>query len=220
MVYLDEIDPVDPITTNQEHAFKSWEEGYNLALVGSAGTGKTFLALYFALTEMLKHPDKYRRVMLIRSMVPTRDAGFLPGNKHEKEEPYKMPYINLCDEIFQYEGAYSKLATTRKLEFETTSYIRGATFDQTIVIVDEMQNLNFHELDSVVTRVGDDCRVIFCGDYKQSDFKYDDEKEGITKFLAIIEQMRWFDVVEFGWADIVRSDLVRDYIMTKEMLNL
>jgi len=219
-VSLDELEKIEPITDNQKKAFESWDKGYNLILTGSAGTGKTFIALYNAFKEMLDKPHLYRKIMIMRSMVPTRDAGHLPGTKEEKEDPYKVPYRNICDEIFGYKGAYGKLTTANKLTFETTSYIRGATFDQTIIVVDEMQNLNFHELDSVITRVGNDCKIIFCGDYLQSDFKYNDDKDGIIKFISIVEQMRFFRVVNFGWEDIVRSDLVRDYIMTKEMLNM
>lgn len=219
-VSLDELEKIEPITDNQKKAFESWDKGYNLILTGSAGTGKTFIALYNAFKEMLDKPDLYRRIMIMRSMVPTRDAGHLPGTKEEKEDPYKVPYKSICDEIFGYKGAYGKLTTANRLTFETTSYIRGATFDQTIIVVDEMQNLNFHELDSVITRVGNDCKIIFCGDYLQSDFKYNDDKDGIIKFISIVEQMRFFRVVNFGWEDIVRSDLVRDYIMTKEMMNI
>jgi len=219
-VSFDELEKIDPITDNQKKAFDFWNKGHNLILTGSAGTGKTFIALYNAFKEMLNKPDMYRQIMIMRSMVPTRDAGHLPGSKEEKEDPYKAPYKNICDEIFGYRGAYGKLVTGNKLIFETTSYIRGATFDQTIIVVDEMQNLNFHELDSVITRVGNDCKIIFCGDYLQSDFKYNDDKDGIIKFISIVEQMRFFRVINFGWEDIVRSDLVRDYIMTKEMLNI
>lgn len=217
-VKLEELEPFTPITENQKKALEAWKEGYNLVLAGSAGTGKTFMAMNFAFKEILENPDVYRRVMVIRSLVPTRDAGHLPGTKEEKEDPYKSVYKNLCDEIFGYEGAYGKLVSTKKFHFETTSYIRGATFDQTVIIVDESQNLTFHELDSVITRVGKDCKIIFCGDHKQTDFKYKDEKEGIIKFVDIVEQMRFFKVIQFGWHDIVRSDFVRDYIMTKEML--
>ena len=217
-VKFEELEAVTPITENQKKVFEAWDEGYNLVLSGSAGTGKTFLAMHLALKEMLLNPDIYRKVMVIRSMVPTRDAGHLPGTKSEKEDPYKAPYKNICNELFGYDGAYGKLVTTNRFEFETTSYIRGNTFDQTIIIIDEMQNLNFHELDSVITRVGKDCKIIFCGDQFQTDFKFNDEKEGIIKFIDIIEQMRFFKVVNFGWHDIVRSDFVRDYIMTKEML--
>ena len=219
-VSLDELEKIEPITDNQKKVFESWDKGYNLILTGSAGTGKTFIALYNAFKEMLDKPHLYRKIMIMRSMVPTRDAGHLPGTKEEKEDPYKVPYKSICDEIFGYKGAYGKLTTANKLTFETTSYIRGATFDQTIIVVDEMQNLNFHELDSVITRVGNDCKIIFCGDYLQSDFKYNHDKDGIIKFISIVEQMRFFRVINFGWEDIVRSDLVRDYIMTKEMMNM
>jgi len=217
-VSFDEIENFQSITQNQSEALKAWNEGYNLVLNGSAGTGKTFQAMHFAFKEMLKEPLKYRRVMIMRSLVATRDSGHLPGTKEEKEEPYKLPYKNLCDEIFGYEGAFGKLVSAKKLKFETTSYIRGSTFDQTILIVDEMQNMTFHELDSVITRVGNDCRVIFAGDYKQTDFRFADEKEGLRRFLDIIELSRFFKIVEFGAHDIVRSDFVRDYIITKEML--
>ena len=219
-VTLDELEKIDPITDNQKKAFKAWEDGYNVILNGSAGTGKTFIGLYFAFKELLNKPDIYRKIVILRSLVPTRDNGFLPGKKEQKEEPFKLPYKNICYEFFGYPGAYGKLESTNKLEFETTSYIRGATFDQCIILVDEMQNLNFHELDSVITRVGNDCKIIFCGDYLQTDFTRDDEKNGIIKFISIVEQMRFFRVINFGWEDIIRSDLVRDYIMTKEMLNI
>lgn len=220
IVSNDELENIEPSTENQSKAFKAWKDGYNLVLSGSAGTGKTYIALYLAFKELLDNPDIYRQVMILRSMVATRDNGHLPGTKSEKEAPYQLPYKNICHELFGYTGAYGKLSSSNKLVFETTSYIRGATFDQTIIIVDEMQNLNFHELDSVITRFGNDCRIIFAGDYHQTDFKYADDKEGIIKFISIVEQMRFFRVINFGWEDIIRSDLVRDYIMTKEMLNM
>lgn len=217
-VSLNEIETIEPITDNQSKAFKHWADGNHLIMSGSAGTGKTFMGLYFALKAMMENPLLYHRVMIIRSLVATRDSGHLPGTKEEKEEPYKLPYKNLCDEIFGYEGAYAKLESSKQLQFETTSYIRGTTFDNCIIVVDEMQNMNFHELDSVITRVGLDCRIIFAGDYRQTDFRWADEKEGILKFLEIVDQMRFFRRVDFGWHDIVRSDFVRDYIMTKEQL--
>ena len=219
-VALDELETVSPITENQKRAFQAWEEGHNLVLSGSAGTGKSFIALYLAFKEMLKNPQDYKRILVIRSIVSTRDGGHLPGTKEEKEEPYQAPYKAICDELFGYVGAWGKLRTIRAVDFDTTSFIRGVTFDDTIIIVDEMQNLNFHELDSVITRVGNRCKIIFCGDSMQSDFTNTKERDGIIKFVSIVEQMRFFRVINFEWADIVRSDFVRDYIMTKEMLNL
>jgi predicted ribonuclease YlaK len=207
----------DPLTTTQEAAYSAWDDGDNLVLTGSAGTGKTFMALYLALEDVLE-AQEYNRLVIIRSMVPTRDMGFLPGTKEEKEDAFTSPYKNICHELFGDKSSYNKMLTSGQISFDSTSFIRGTTYDNSIIVVDEMQNLNFHELDSVITRVGKNSKIIFCGDYKQSDFKFDDEKNGIMKFLQIVEQLRNFSIVNFGWEDIVRSDFVRDYIMTKEML--
>lgn len=210
----------EPITINQKKAFEAWDDGDNLVLAGSAGTGKTFIALYMALDELLDSDSYYRKIVVIRSAVPTRDIGFLPGTAEEKKEMYTIPYKNICGELFNDKGAWGKLTSAKHIEFESTSFIRGSTFDDSIIIVDEMQNLNFHELDSVITRVGKNSRIVFCGDYRQTDFRFNDEKEGIFKFMKIIEQLRNFSIIHFGWDDIVRSGLVRDYIMTKEMLEI
>ena len=219
-VAADELEHHEPITDTQEEAFKQWKAGHNLVLSGCAGTGKTFIAMYLALKEVMNRPDLYRQLIIIRSIVPTRDIGFLPGGEDEKKQAYTIPYRSICYDLFGYNEAWPKLVTQKKVKFESTSFIRGSTFDNAIVIVDEMQNCNFHELDSIITRVGEDCRIIFSGDYYQTDFKHEDEKSGIIKFLGIIEQLRFFRMIEFGWEDIIRSDLVRDYIMTKEMLKV
>lgn len=217
-VRLDDLLQFEAITLNQEKCYEAWDEGYNLVLTGTAGTGKTFNALYLALEDVLDKDTEYDRLVIVRSMVPTRDMGFLPGTKAEKEEAFTTPYKNICCELFGDKASYNKMIVGGQIQFESTSFIRGTTFDNAIIIVDEMQNLNFHELDSVITRVGRHTKIIFSGDYKQSDFKYDDEKQGIIKFLQIVEQLKNFTVINFGWEDIVRSDFVRDYIMTKEML--
>ena len=180
---------------------------------------KTFIALYFAFYEMLNNPDKYRKVMILRSMVATRDAGHLPGTKEEKEDVFTAPYKAIANELFGEYASWNKLLHGKeKIRFDSKSFIRGQTLDNAIILVDEMQNLNFHELDSVITRVGKNSRIIFSGDYLQSDFKYSDDKNGIMKFLGIVEQLKYFEIINFGWEDIVRSAFVRDYIMTKEML--
>ena len=217
-VRLDDLLQFAPLTKNQEIAYKSWEEGNNIILTGTAGTGKTFMGLYLAMEDMLEQNNSYDQLVIIRSMVPTRDMGFLPGTKEEKEEAFMSPYKNICTELFGDKSSYNKMITSNQIKFESTSYIRGMTFDNTVILVDEMQNLNFHELDSVITRVGKNSKIIFAGDFKQSDFKYNDERDGIVKFLQIVEQLKNFTVINFGWEDIVRSDFVRDYIMTKEML--
>ena len=219
-VRLDDLMEYEPITINQQTAFEAWDEGDNLVLTGSAGTGKTFIAMFMALEELLDVDNYYRRIIVIRSAVPTRDMGFLPGTAEEKKQMYTLPYKNICSELFNDKTSWSKMVTAGQIQFESTSFIRGSTFDDSIIIVDEMQNLNFHELDSVITRVGRNSKIIFCGDYRQTDFRFDDEKEGIFKFMKIMEQMKDFSMINFGWDDIVRSDFVRDYIMTKEMLEI
>lgn len=217
-VRIDDLLQFDPITKNQELATAAWDEGDNLVLTGTAGTGKTFLAMYLALEDVLEKQNEWDRLIIIRSIVPTRDMGYLPGDKEAKEDAFKSPYKSICMELFADKSAYNKLTTAKQVMFETTSFLRGTQFDNAIILVDEMQNLNFHELDSVITRVGKNSKIIFSGDYKQSDFKYQDEKDGIMKFLSIVEQLKNFTIVNYGWEDIVRSDFVRDYIMTKEML--
>lgn len=185
-------------------------------------THNTFLALNFGLRAVLKDDTygdkKQHKVVIFRSAVATRPIGFLPGNLKEKIEEFAGPYKGLCSELLNDPDAFTKLSASGVLQFETTSYIRGLTINDAVIIVDEMQNLNFHELDSVITRVGKNCRIIFCGDYNQSDFKEGTEREGLLEFLNIIEHMNNFSIVSFTWEDIVRSGLVRDYIMTKEMI--
>jgi phosphate starvation-inducible PhoH-like protein len=217
---IDDLCTFDPLTENQEVVYKAWDEGNHLVLTGTAGTGKTFSALYLGLETILDKGNHYEKVVITRSIVPTREVGFLPGSMEEKMDPYTLPYKSICTELFQDTNAYDKLVDQHAIDFLSTSYIRGTTFNDAVIIVDEMQNLTFHELDSVITRIGQNCRIIFCGDYLQTDFTKQSDKDGFGKFLKIIEHMTKFTVVTFGWADIVRSDFVRDYIMTKEMLGI
>jgi len=217
---IDDLRTFEPLTENQEKVYKAWNEDNHLVLTGSAGTGKTFSAVYLGLEQVLDKGNQLEKVVITRSIVPTREIGFLPGSMEEKMEPYSGPYRAICTELFQDSKAYDKLVEQDAIEFLSTSYIRGTTFNDAVIIVDEMQNLTFHELDSVITRIGQNCRIIFCGDYLQSDFTKESDKNGFGQFLKIIEHMTKFSVVTFTWADIVRSDFVRDYIMTKEMLGI
>jgi len=217
-IRFEHLEPFEPFTFNQKKAVESWDAGKHLILSGSPGTGKTFLAFHLGLKEVLSKTD-YEKLVVIRSIVPTRDIGFLPGDETEKKEAYAAPYRALTAQITGTSQAWNMLTTNqKKIAFESTSFIRGLTLDNCIILVDEMQNLNFHELDSVITRVGLNSRIIFCGDYHQSDFRNKGERDGLLQFMEIIDHMKDFDVIRFGWEDIVRSDFVRDYIMTKEYL--
>lgn len=215
---IDHLVTVEPMTMSQEVVFTAWDEGNHIIMSGTAGSGKTFLGLYLALEDVLDKANEWEKVVVCRSVVPTREIGFLPGTLDEKIEAYTGPYRQICTELFDDKEAYDKLVKQGVMEFVSTSHIRGVTFNDTIIVVDEMQNLTFHELDSIITRVGRNCRILFCGDYYQSDFTKDGDKRGILQFMEILELMKKFTVVEFTWADIVRSDFVRDYIMTKELV--
>jgi predicted ribonuclease YlaK len=219
-VKLEHLQPFEAITDIQQKAFDHWDKGQNLVLSGSAGTGKTYIAMSLALEEVLDRETVYEKVVIVRSIVPTRDIGFLPGDEEEKKQVYTLPYVGICSELFGNQEAWHRLVMQKRVAFESTSFIRGMTFNDCIIVVDEMQNLNFHELDSVVTRVGRNCKLILAGDYYQSDFKKEDEKKGVMDFLHIVDSLQQFELIEFTWKDIVRSDFVRDYIMTKEMLGI
>ena len=208
----------EAITQNQKIAYDSWDDGDHLVLAGSAGTGKTFIGMYLAIADVLDKSYEQDKLVIVRSVVPTREMGYLPGSIEEKVDAYTAPYRAIATELFNEKQAYAMLETQGAISFMSTSFIRGQTIDDAVILVDEMQNLTFHELDSIITRVGRNTRIIFSGDYYQSDLNKETDKNGILDFLNIMEVMNNFTTVEFGWADIVRSDFVRDYIMTKEMV--
>jgi len=217
---IEHMQKIDPMSNNQSKAFHGYHKDKNLILSGSAGTGKTFVAMYLALKEVLEGNGPYKKVVIIRSIVPTRDIGFLPGDEAEKKEAYMMPYIEICNELFKDKLAFQKLQDHSQIEFLSTSFIRGTTLNNCIIILDEMQNCVFRELDTVITRVGSRARFIMCGDYYQSDFDKKTDKDGVLNFLKIVNAMNSFVQVEVTWADIVRSDFVRDYIVTKETMKI
>lgn len=208
---------IRPLTENQKRAFEAYEEGNNLLLHGLAGTGKTFISMYLGLDDILTNQD-HNKIIIIRSVVPTRDMGFLPGNAKEKSKVYEGPYYNICTEIFGRGDAYDILKMKGMVEFQTTSFIRGTTFNDAIIIVDEMNNMTFHELDSVITRVGNNCKIMFCGDFRQSDLLKREEKGGLVNFMRIVQGLSHFEYVEFEEDDIVRSGLVKEYIIAKDNL--
>ena len=218
---------IEPLTENQEKLYAAYDEGKNIFAYGAAGTGKTFISLYKALCDVLDENTPYEKLYIVRSLVSTREIGFLPGDHDDKAALYQIPYKNMVKYMFEmatdadFEMLYGNLKTQETISFWSTSFIRGTTMDNCIVLVDEMQNLNFHELDSIITRVGDNCKIIFCGDATQTDLTKSYEKDGIIDFKRIIEVMEEdFGVIEFGLDDIVRSGLVRNYLVTKLALAL
>ena len=213
--------PVEPLTANQERIFKAWDEGKHMFIYGAAGTGKTFTALYKGLYDCLKSTPAYERVYLVRSLVATREIGFLPGDHEDKSSLYQIPYKHMVKYMFEmpteadFEMLYGNLKSQGTIDFWSTSFIRGTTFDKAIVIVDEYQNLNFHELDSIITRVGQDSKIMFCGDATQSDLVKTNEKNGVIDFMKILRIMPSIDIIEFGVEDIVRSGFVKEYLLAK-----
>ena len=218
--------PVKPITDNQKLVFNSWKKGQNQFLFGAAGTGKTFISLYLALKDILDLKTPYSKVVLVRSLIPTREIGFLPGDEEDKAALYQVPYQNMVQFMFEqpneqsFSNLYNRLNGQGSLFFLSTSFLRGLTFDNSIIIVDECQNLNFHELDTIITRIGQDSKIVFSGDFNQTDLIKQQEKNGLHDFLRILNEMEEFHCLEFTIGDIVRSGFVRNYLINKIKLGL
>tara|TARA_A100001515_G_scaffold115543_1_gene97193 strand:- start:883 stop:1590 length:708 start_codon:yes stop_codon:yes gene_type:complete len=221
-----QLNEIKPVTDSQKVVFDSWKQGLNQFLFGCAGTGKTFVSLYLALSEVLKNETPYDKVVMVRSLIPTREIGFLPGDEEDKAALYQVPYSNMMQFMFEqpneqaFESLYNRIKAQGSFYFLSTSFLRGLTFDNTIIIVDECQNLNFHELDTIITRVGQDSKIFFCGDFSQSDLTKMHERNGLMDFLQILQEMEEFNCVEFNIGDIVRSGFVRNYLIQKTKLGM
>ena len=217
---------IEPLTANQQSLFDAYAQGKHLVAYGCAGTGKTFITLYNALKDVLDPNTPYDKVYIVRSLVATREIGFLPGDHEDKSSLYQIPYKHMVKYMFEmrteadFQMLYGNLKTQGTIDFWSTSFIRGTTFDKAIIIVDEFQNLNYHELDSIMTRVGEDTKIMFCGDATQTDLLKQNERNGIHDFMRVLRLMSSVDIIEFGVEDIVRSGLVKEYILDKMELNL
>ena len=217
----DDLVKVKPITENQKVVFEEYKKGQNLFLHGAAGTGKTFISLYLALQNVLDTESPYDTVYIVRSAVPTREIGFLPGDEEDKTALYQVPYQNMVQFMFEqptdqaFSMLYDRLKAQGSVMFLTTSYLRGITLDNSIIIVDECQNLTFHELDTIMTRVGQDTKIIFSGDFFQTDLNKNVDKDGMAHFMDILTEMEEVSAIEFNIGDIVRSGLVRSYLIAK-----
>lgn len=217
---------IEPISDNQKKFFDSYKEDKHLVAYGCAGTGKTFITLYNALKNVLDENSLFEKIYLVRSLVATREIGFLPGTHEDKADIYQIPYKNMVKYMFQmpsdadFEMLYGNLKSQETIKFWSTSFLRGTTLDNAIIIVDEFQNLTFHELDSIITRIGENSKIMFCGDATQSDLSKTNDRNGIFDFIKILQSMPSVDLVEFGIDDIVRSGLVKEYLLAKQETNL
>ena len=221
LISHDQLVEMKGVTKNQLEVFKQYAEGKNLFLYGPAGTGKTFVILYNAIKEVLDPSTNYSCIYIVRSLMPTRSLAFMPGDEQDKSSLYQVPYDNMLQLMFklsskeQFDMMYEELKKQENVAFLSTSFLRGITLDNAIVLVDECQNLNFHELDTIMTRVGQGSKIMFSGDFDQTDLREDDEKAGLGQFIKIINEMKEFYSCEFDIGDIVRSGLVRSYIIQK-----
>ena len=225
-ITYNQLNQIKPVTDSQKLVFDTWKQGQNQFLFGCAGTGKTFVSLYLALSEVLRNETPYDKVIMVRSLIPTREIGFLPGDEEDKAALYQVPYSNMMQFMFEqpneqaFETLYNRIKAQGSYYFLSTSFLRGLTFDNSIIIVDECQNLNFHELDTIITRVGQDSKIIFCGDFSQSDLTKTNERNGLMDFLQILQEMEEFNCIEFNIGDIVRSGFVRNYLIQKTKLGM
>ena len=217
---------IEPLTDNQKKLFESYKNGKNLVAYGAAGTGKTFITLYNALQDVLDPTTPYEKIYIVRSLVATREIGFLPGDHDDKSFLYQIPYKHMVKYMFEmpsdadFEMLYGNLKAQDTIDFWSTSFIRGTTLDKAIIIVDEFQNLNYHELDSIMTRVGSYTKIMFCGDATQTDLIKQNERNGIHDFMRILRVMPSLNIIEFGVEDIVRSGLCKEYLLAKLELGL
>lgn len=215
---------IKPMTANQSKLFDSYQQGKNILAVGSAGTGKTYISLYLALKDVMAR-NNYKEIIIIRSSVQSREQGHMPGGEKEKMSYFEAPYIDIVNDLFERGDAYQLMKQKHMIRFMSTSFIRGLTFDNALIIVDECQNMRWDEIRTIMTRVGEDSRIIFCGDTKQDDLASSKNKmdvSGLRQFKRVVDKMasNCFDTIEFNVDDIVRSGLVKEFIIAEEMLEV
>lgn len=212
---------ITPLTQNQERVFDEFENEKNLILIGCAGTGKTFLGMFLALTEVLAGDTAVRKLIIFRNAVPTRDMGFLKGDMEEKAAAYEEPYKQIANELFDCGTAYESLKARRAIEFMTTSYTRGITLDKCIILVDEVQNMTDHEINTIITRMGKDASIIFSGDSRQLDLNERREHSGLGNLLTVMQHFPDdMAIIQFGPDDIVRHPFLKKYLTKRHELGM
>ena len=215
------IKEIVPLTDAQERVYDQFEEGKNLVLHGLAGTGKSYISLYLALDEVMCDDSPYQRVIVVRSAVPSRDIGYMPGSLKDKIKVYESPYEMICNNLFDNQAAYAQLKSKHIIDFQSTSFLRGLTFDNTIIIIDEVQNMTSMELHTILTRIGNNTRFIMCGDYRQDDLADKrTEQSGLKQTLDVLKLIPSVSIIEFGIKDIVRSGFVKQYIIARNELGM
>lgn len=214
-VRIDDLKVIEPLTLNQKKFFDLYQHSKILLLHGVAGTGKTYIALYKALEEVLDKPSSITKIVIVRSAVPSREIGHLPGDEKEKTEVYQQPYIEICANLFGRKDSFQRLQEQHNIEFMITSFIRGITLEDSVIIVDECQNMTDMELNSIITRVGKNSKIIFCGDFRQTDLYKKTDMSGLKKFMVIADMMPSVRTIEFQISDIVRSQLVKEYLIAR-----
>lgn len=214
-IRLDDLKNIKPLTENQKRFFEQYKNSSILMLHGVAGSGKTYIALYKALEEVLEKSTSFKQIVIVRSAVPSREIGHLPGDEKEKTEVYQQPYEEICEDLFSRTDAFSRLQEQGSVKFMITSFVRGITLDDSIIIVDECQNMTDMEINSIVTRVGNRSKIVFCGDFRQTDLYKKHDMSGLKKFMVIADSMPSAKIIEFQIQDIVRSSLVREYIIAR-----
>lgn len=213
---------IGPITDNQITTFRAYDKGDNLFLHGCAGTGKTFISMYLALKEIENGRSRRHKLVIIRTAQSSKDIGFLPGDEKRKLEVYEAPYKAICAELYNRGDAYDILKQKGIIEFHSTSFLRGTTIDDAVILIDECQNQRYVELRTVLTRTGDRSRVVLCGDTKQDDLTSERYKEssGLSDMMRVFSRMSDMTAVQFEIDDIVRSGFVRDFIIAENELGL
>jgi phosphate starvation-inducible protein PhoH len=212
-----ELHEIQPLTDNQEILFEEYLKGKNIVATGSAGSGKSYCLLYLMMHDLL-YNNNYEKIVIFRSAVPIRNLGFLPGSEDEKLAAYELPYKNIFNDLFGRSDAYEILKKKDLIEFQSTSYIRGITLNNSLLLVDEWENCNFHELDTLVTRCGKNTKIHFSGDIKQTDFDGKKDVSGFHDFISIIQNIEDFHIVNFNISDCVRNGIVLKYLQEKDRM--